>query len=338
MRKSFGTIRNLKFGLRNPRALFLTLPLGRYVGVIGDHEEGKFLVLSFYSPSVEKEIENFVINKLCLQLTNMGEDLPQFLIVGGDTNTVFSRMDKEGGSQHLKSKAINAFDDLKMKFKMFDTFRVKKPLKREYSWETFNPQIIRERIDVIFVSNSLQDYVTETGIIPPHKTCSDHGIPYVKIKGYGVPSRGPGVWKLNNALLNEKSYVAEMKEQLPLWITEAEQDLPENIGSQWGYLKHKIGEFSREFGAKLKKAKKMIKENIEKELSQLCNSLNETNKMRYLDLKGQLDEIIENEVKGSILRSLCKDYEDGEKCSKYFFSLEKVKFQQKITTRSQKTR
>ena len=56
-----------------------------------------------------------------------------------------------------------------------------------------------------------------------------------------------------------------------------------------------------------------------------------------MDLKGQLDEIIENEVKGSILRSLCKDYEDGEKCSKYFFSLEKVKFQQKtITSLSEK--
>ena len=33
---------------------YFTDPLGRYVGVIGDHEEGKFLILSFYSPSIEK--------------------------------------------------------------------------------------------------------------------------------------------------------------------------------------------------------------------------------------------------------------------------------------------
>ena len=189
-------------------------PGGRYVGIVGDHEEGKFLVVSFYSPSVENEIKKFVVNSLCEQLSNMGGDMPQFLIMGGDTNTVVSRLDKEGGSQNFKSNAINAFNDLKMQYNLFDTFRTKNPDKREYSWETLNPKIIRERIDLIFISNSLQDYVTETGIIPSHKTCSDHGIPFVTIKGFGIPSKGPGVWKLNNTVLNEPSYVSEMKENL----------------------------------------------------------------------------------------------------------------------------
>ena len=47
----------------------------------------------------------------------------------------------------------------------------------------------------------------------------------------------------------------------------------------------------------------------------------------------QLNEIIENEIKGSILRSLCRDYEDGEKCTKYFFSLEKFRSKQKTLSR-----
>jgi exonuclease III len=228
-------------------------PGGRYVGIVGDHEEGKFLVISFYSPSVENEIKNFVANNLCAELLKMGEDMPEFFILGGDSNTVFSRLDKEGGSKNLKCNAINAFDNLKNEFNLFDTFRSKNPFAREYSWETLNPNIIRERIDIIFASNSLQDYVTETGIIPSHKTCSDHGIPYVRIKGYGIPTKGPGVWKLNNTLLSEPSYVAEMKEKLPIWISEAENDLPGNVGSQWGFIKHKIGEFSRVCGAKIKK-------------------------------------------------------------------------------------
>ena len=29
-------------------------PEGRFIGIIGDHEVGRFLVLSFYSPSVER--------------------------------------------------------------------------------------------------------------------------------------------------------------------------------------------------------------------------------------------------------------------------------------------
>ena len=308
-------------------------PGGRFVGIVGDHEEGKFLVLSFYSPSVENEIKKFVVNKLCKQLSEMGEDMPQFLILGGDTNTVFSRLDKIGGSQNLKCNAINAFEDLKSQYNLFDTFRLKNPFKREYSWETLNPQVIRERIDVIFISNALQDYITETGIIPPHKTCSDHGIPYVVIKGYGVPTKGPGLWKFNNSLLNEPCFVSEMNENLPKWINEAENDLPDNKGSQWGYIKHKIGEFSRNFGTNLKKAKILLKSNLEAELAQISQTLDDSNKIKYKNLKAQLDEIIEHEIKGSILRSLCRDYEQGEKCTKYFFSLEKSKCKQKTITR-----
>ena len=88
-------------------------PLGRFVGVVGDHEEGKFLILSFYSPSVENEIKTFVINSICTQLNAMGTDLPQFLIFGGDTNTFFSSLDKLGGNPQLKNQAINAFATMK---------------------------------------------------------------------------------------------------------------------------------------------------------------------------------------------------------------------------------
>ena len=51
-------------------------------------------------------------------------------------------------------------------------------------WPIWDNLIIRERLDVIFVSNSLQDFITETGIIPPYKTCSDHGIPFIEIEGF----------------------------------------------------------------------------------------------------------------------------------------------------------
>ena len=63
-----------------------------------------------------------------------------------------------------------------------------------------------------------------------------------------VSTRGPGVWKLNNSLLSEADYVSEMKEKIPKWCSEAEQDLPDNIGSQWGFIKHKVGEFSNQAG------------------------------------------------------------------------------------------
>ena len=110
--------------------------------------------------------------------------------------------------------------------------------------------------------------------------------------------------------------------------THTERDIV-NVGEQWAYVKHKVGEFSRNFGAEIKKAKYLIRNNLEKEIETLAKNLDENNKERYLDLKSQLNDIIENEIKGSILRGLCKDYQEGEKCTKYFFSLEKYKSKQK---------
>ena len=91
-------------------------------------------------------------------------------------------------------------------------------------------------------------------------------IPYVHIKGFGVPTRGPGIWKLNNHLLTFEEYVHDLKEKIPQFILEAERDI-QNIGDQWAYVKHKMGEYSRNYGAKIKSAKNLLKLNLEKVLS-----------------------------------------------------------------------
>ena len=56
-----------------------------------------------------------------------------------------------------------------------------------------------------------------------------------------MPTKGPGIWKFNNTLLNEQDFVAEMDVCIPNWIQEAESDLPHDTGSQWSFVKHKIG-------------------------------------------------------------------------------------------------
>ena len=67
-------------------------------------------------------------------------------------------------------------------------------------------------------------------------------------------------------------------------------------------------------------------------MQQISQELDLESKKRFESLKSQLDDIIEHEIKGSVLRSLCTDYEEGEKCTKYFFNLEKSKAVQKTIT------
>ena len=97
-------------------------PLGRYAAVIGDHEEGKFLILSFYSPSLDTQIKDFILNHIYKLLADMDETLPDFLIIGGDSNTVLSSLDKEGGTNKPKPGAINAFTSLTERFNLQNSF------------------------------------------------------------------------------------------------------------------------------------------------------------------------------------------------------------------------
>ena len=129
-------------------------PLGRYVAVTGDHDDGRFLIASFYCPSQDNEIKRFIENDLYKVVRSLEDnnELPEFIILAGDTNTPFSINDKVGGSNRQKQGAINAFSGLKDRFNLQDIFRVKHPDLRKFTWECLNPTIIKERIDVIFTS------------------------------------------------------------------------------------------------------------------------------------------------------------------------------------------
>ena len=53
-------------------------------------------------------------------------------------------------------------------------------------------------------------------------------------------------------------------------------------------------------------------------MKDISENLDEITKIKYGELQFKLNEIVESEVRGSILRSLCQEYEAGEKCTKYF--------------------
>ena len=74
-----------------------------------------------------------------------------------------------------------------------------------------------------------------------------------------------GAQECGNLTINfllEPEFATELEKHIPIWISEAGANIPDCIGNQWGYVKHKIAEFSRSFGAKLKKGRRILKYNI----------------------------------------------------------------------------
>ena len=64
--------------------------------------------------------------------------------------------------------------------------------------------IINCRLDYIFISNKLQEFSNDTVIIPAFKT--DHSSVLVTFLLIIFLKPGPGLWKSNNSLINDKTF------------------------------------------------------------------------------------------------------------------------------------
>jgi exonuclease III len=178
---------------------------GRYFGVIGDHNDAHCLLLSVYAPYVEVDLKSFIRNTVYQKLEELGQKLPEFIVIGGDFNLCLKQIDKEGGRNRLKESAVVETERLLERFKLIDIYRVRNPNTKCFTYEKLRPTILRERLDYFFISSNMQDYITETKVYK--NTISDHDLVSLYIKGHNIITRGPGLYKFNNSLVNEPDFV-----------------------------------------------------------------------------------------------------------------------------------
>ncbi len=110
-------------------------------------------------------------------------------------------------------------------------------------------------------------------------------------------------------------------------------------GLAWDMCKLKIRSFSVHFCIKKKKKRTKFKRELEKQLQELENSLDKDNSIeelnQYNSSKNELEKIEQAEINGHVFRSKVKWCEDGEKNSRYFLSLEKRNYVNKLITQLQ---
>ena len=140
--------------------------------------------------------------------------------------------------------------------------------------------------------------------------------------------RGPGFWKLNTSFLSETEYINHIEGVKD----EHQNDKSVNASLLWEMIKLKVREQTLRY-AKTKKGKMLREEEkLEKKINILqrqidsgCNNDKEKLAINIqLEQKTkELEKIIEYRTRGAILRAKCRWYNEGEKNSKYFLSLEK---------------
>ena len=313
-----------------------TDPEGRFIIVDVETEEKILTLVNIYAPNRDDPI---FFRGVSEKMLSFECDL---IVFGGDFNLVCDvEKDKKGGNPTTHWKSREEVFLLKEQFQLADIWRINNPDVMRFTWERTNPEI-RCRLDFFLISESLCPNVLEAEIHPGYRT--DHRMITVKINNTTNP-RGPGFWKLNTNFLTESEYVELIKKTIQDVSKEYKGHREVDKILLWDVIKMEIRAASIKY-AKAKKSHLRQKEYIlekdisaiEKELDQ--QQLSEADKESLhvaLKIKRQeMEEIIRYKTAGAVLRSKIRWYNEGERNTKYFHSLEKRHFNRK-TIRNLKT-
>ena len=100
--------------------------------------------------------------------------------------------------------------------------------KKQFSWSNSN-QSLQSRIDRIYLPRTLIPINPKPQVM--HFRWPDHDIVVSTIKISNIPPPGPGTWKLNTSLLDDKNYVDIINCFLVQWRDEKQYF--DNLSTWW---------------------------------------------------------------------------------------------------------
>ena len=252
------------------------------------------------------------------------------LVIGGDYNLVLNEELDSHNRKTNNRRARTVIQNLMEEQSLVDIYRVLNESKKRYTCFKKNPTIA-SRIDFLLVDSGIANQTSNSNIIS--SVVSDHNI-IEMCCALNISKRGPGIWRLNvMALENEHTC-----DKIAKKIVEIKQYRHMGIMEQWEEVKFQAklifqGEARDAQSIKRKHLKTYHKaiECLEEEILQENNVYKATQAMQ--DIKAKIDDIEHNLSRGAIVRSRAKWDEQGERNTKYFFSLEKRNYTKKNMTK-----
>ena len=91
-------------------------------------------------------------------------------------------------------------------YDLIDIWRIRNPFSKRYTFRKnhFSGHMQR-RLDYIFVSNTLQESLQETRILPSF--CNDHSPILVSYNKTTKTSLGKNFWKFNSSLVQDETFI-----------------------------------------------------------------------------------------------------------------------------------
>ena len=234
-------------------------------------------------------------------------------MIRGDFNSYENALDKFGGNVAIS----NECKSLRSNFVLVDAWRKLHPRAREFTW--FNHDYsIASRLDKFFVSKDLFSPTCQCEISPC--PLSDHDFVSFNFQISDAVRRGPGVWKFNNSLLEDKNFCELIRNLIQSHISYfAAFASPQDW---WEFLKISIKEESISFSRK--KRRQLCRDRVfwTNKLISLRQRLvggDSSAVDSILDVESRLKSIYIRETEGILIRSRAEWLEEGELPTRYFF-------------------
>ena len=291
---------------------------GRMIVIDVKIEEEIITIVGIYAPNQDSPV---FFKDLAQLLRNRQEHK---IIIGDFNLTLQVELDRQNtynNNNKAKDELVNIMDE----FYLHDVWRVQHPEKREYSW--MKPGHIQKasRIDYALVTAGLDQKAKAVQYIPGIKT--DHRAFYICLDLIQF-ERGVGYWKFNSSLLKNKEFLIHMNKELNTTI---QASIEQNPIQRWETLKRRIKKISSNFARKKASENGLIISQLSEKVDEYeCSlPLNKDEDELLAETKKELEEKLYERVKGLIFRSKVRWLEEGEKNTKYFFALEKARYNAK---------
>ena len=169
------------------------------------YNEYTYNIINVYGPNCD---DDKFFNEL---VQNVKRDEAIHTIVGGDFNVVRDPFADRGSGIVFHPRAKRVLDNFLAEEDFADIWRNFNPDKKWFTWMKLHARHTWSRIDYFLVSPSLLTRCTNCEIIA--NTASDHSLVSLDIDP-ATPKRGPGVWKLNDEMLQDNTFCEYLNQYL----------------------------------------------------------------------------------------------------------------------------
>ena len=175
-----------------------------------DIDDENLFLINLYNLNTEAEkLKTF--SKLTEILTKLHLTPNNNIICAGEFNLLFKiKLESFGGNPVFKNHSVEKIFELKETYKLIDIWRIRNPKAKQYTFQQKHvSRFFQRRLDYFFISNNIQEFILDTGIIPA--TSSDHSPILVFFFKEKQKSKSSGFWKFNNSLLRDNIFKEKLK-------------------------------------------------------------------------------------------------------------------------------